>query len=179
LARGQISWVGPVGFGFYIPSIRIQFFLSFVNRQTRIVSGVGLVIRPVVGYALDNDFGIISTGESAFGGEANKEAANQVLNIGEAIDSTGVAATAIGRNFGMRTNSDVAVSFASLGLTQNARNATAQGGGPGMHPRPLFLLRQPSDYNPSVPATCLRFPPNRCNPFRIALSLMAADGYRP
>ena len=67
LARTQISWVGPVGFGFYISSIRIQFFLSFVNRQTRIVSRVGLVIRPIVGYALDNDFGIISTGESAFG----------------------------------------------------------------------------------------------------------------
>jgi hypothetical protein len=38
---------------------------------------------------------------------------------------------------------------------------------------------KPSDYNPSVPATCLRFPPNRCNPFRIALSLMATDGELP
>jgi RHS repeat-associated protein len=56
-------------------------------------------------------------------GEANKEAASQVQNLTEAIDPTGVAATAIGRDLGLRTNSDVALSLAGLGLDVGVANA--------------------------------------------------------
>jgi hypothetical protein len=65
LAWTKISWGGPGGFGFYIPSV--QFRLSFVNRQTRIIQGIVLVIRTVVGDAAYHFLWIVAAGEGTFG----------------------------------------------------------------------------------------------------------------
>jgi len=43
----------------------IRFCKSFVNRQTRIVLRIVLVIGAVVGNALDDDLGIVTAGEGA------------------------------------------------------------------------------------------------------------------
>lgn len=57
--------------------------------------------------------------------QANAEAARQVQNFSEAIDPTGVFAVSVGRAGGLRSNSDVAMSFAGLGLSLGAGRAIA------------------------------------------------------
>src|SRR6266581_1980660 len=58
------GWDRPARFGRGIS--RIQFCLSFLNRQPRVILRIVLVVGAVVGNALDDGFGVVAAVEGPF-----------------------------------------------------------------------------------------------------------------